>query len=71
MITLTASRFNSQVSIHKGSLIVDAKSMFDLMTLMAEKGTPLMIEAQGDDAADAIKALEQLFDSNFAPPSSA
>lgn len=64
-ISQIAARFSSEVAIHKGDLKVDAKSMFDLLTLMAEQGTPLVIEAHGEDAPEAVAAILRLFHSNF------
>lgn len=66
-LTLLAEKFACSVCIRKGDRQVDAKSMLDLMTLMAEFGTRLQLIADGPDAADAIKALGDLFDNNFRP----
>lgn len=66
-LTLLAERFTCAISIHKGDRQVDAKSMLDLMTLMAEHGTRLQLTADGPDAAEAILALGELFDTNFRP----
>ena len=66
-LTLLAEQFTCDISIRKGDRAVDAKSMFDLITLMAEFGTPLVLTAHGPDAAAAVKALGDLFDTNFTP----
>ena len=66
-VTLLAEQFACEISIHKGDRAVDAKSMLDLMTLMAEHGTPLVLTARGPDAEAAIQALGDLFDCNFRP----
>lgn len=66
-LTLLAEKFACDISIHKGDRKVDAKSMLDLMTLMAEHGTRLQLTAEGPDASDAIQALGELFDNNFRP----
>lgn len=66
-LTLLAEKFTCEISIHKGDRQVDAKSMLDLMTLMAEHGTLLILSAEGPDAQAAIQALGELFDSNFRP----
>ena len=50
------------------SRAVDAKSMYDLMTLMAEHGAQLVLIARGADATAAIQAIGDLFDCNFRPP---
>jgi phosphocarrier protein HPr len=66
-LTLLAEKFACSISIRKGDRLVDAKSMLDLMTLMAEHGTRLQLLADGPDAQEAILALGELFDNNFRP----
>lgn len=44
---------------------VDGKSIMQVMMLAATTGTRLDIVAEGDDAADACKALTELVDSGF------
>ena len=51
--------------IRKADREVDAKSMIDLLTLVAEHGTTLTLKADGDGAIEAIEALARLFESNF------
>ena len=65
-IAQSAGQFECDVSIHKEDLTVDAKSVLDLMTLNAEQGTTLILEARGDDANEAIQELVSLFESGFA-----
>ena len=57
--------FACQVRIRKGDRTVDAKSIFDLMSLNAGKGTQLVLEATGEDASEAVTALSELFESGF------
>lgn len=65
-IVQLAQRFASELTIRKGDRVVNGKSMLDLLTLAAEHGTVLQIEARGDDANDAIEAVVALFERNFA-----
>src|SRR6185436_11840467 len=44
---------------------VDAKSILDLMTLAAEPGVEITLEAQGDDAEAAVEALARYIDDGF------
>jgi phosphocarrier protein len=44
---------------------VDGKSIMHLMMLAATKGTDLLIEAHGDDAQNAVDALQALVKSGF------
>lgn len=65
MIAKMAQRYRSQVSITKGSLKIDAKSILSILTLVAECGTELRLEAQGPDAQDAVDGIAELFARNF------
>ena len=60
-----ASGFQAQVTIIKDNQVVDAKSMMDLLTLVAQNGTTLTLRARGDDAQAAVDALAQLVESGF------
>ncbi len=46
---------------------VDAKSIFDLLTLRAPLGTVLTIEAVGPNSDDLVQGLAALFERNFEP----
>jgi phosphocarrier protein HPr len=61
----TANGFDASIRVHKGDLIVDGKSIMQLMMLAATQGTELEISAEGEDADDAIQALIELVDRNF------
>jgi phosphocarrier protein HPr len=65
LIVKAANRFQSTVEIIKGHERVDAKSILAIFTLAALPGTELVIEADGPDAADAVKALCELFERGF------
>ncbi len=60
-----ANGFSSEIRIRKGSQVVDGKSIMQVMMLAATKGTTLTIEAEGDDAQDAAKALSALVERKF------
>jgi phosphotransferase system HPr (HPr) family protein len=64
-IVQLAQKFSSELSIRKGNRTVDGKSMLDLLTLAAEHGTVLILEAHGADAHDAVEAIAALFERNF------
>jgi phosphocarrier protein len=56
-----ASKFSCQVFvIGREEQRVDGKSMFGLMSLAAEQGTELTLEAEGPDSAAALDALAEL-----------
>ncbi|MBA3699762.1 MAG: HPr family phosphocarrier protein [Planctomycetes bacterium] len=64
-IATTASRFSSDIHIGKDEMVVDAKSVLELLMLAAECGTELVITAEGDDAKVAVAALVELVKGRF------
>ena len=60
-----ASTFKSVVRVRKGDTEVDGKSIMQMMMLAATKGTTLEVTAEGDDAAEALKALDRLIAAGF------
>ena len=64
-IATTAGRFASDIQITKDGLVVDAKSVLELLMLAAECGSELVITATGADAEDAVKAVAALVDGRF------
>jgi phosphocarrier protein HPr len=65
-IVKIARDFECTIHIRKEQSRVDAKSIFDLLTLNAPYGTRLVLEATGESAAEAVAQLAALFESNFA-----
>jgi phosphotransferase system HPr (HPr) family protein len=61
-IAAAAVRFQSSVTIALPDRQVNAKSILDLMTLGAPKGTELAVEVVGPDAMDALEAMTGVFD---------
>ena len=61
-----ANQFASSVKVHKGGEEpgeADGKSVMQMIILAATEGTPLRIEADGDDAEAAVDKLAELFES--------
>lgn len=56
-----AKRFTSTIRIHAGERAADARSIMQVLLLSASLGTPMLIEADGQDEADAVKALTEFF----------
>jgi len=61
----TANRFRCRVTVHKGNVKVNGKSIMDMMLLEAGQGTRLRIEADGEDAGPCLDALDQLMRDKF------
>jgi phosphocarrier protein len=55
-----ANAFQSDVRVCCEGIIANGKSILDLLSLAAECGTMLALEAQGCDAEDAVAALANL-----------
>lgn len=60
-----AQKFRSEISVCAGDERVNAKSILMLTSLAAEKGTLLVLRAEGDDAEAAVLALAALVRSGF------
>ncbi len=65
LLVKTASSFTAQVFIEKDSERVNGKSIMGVITLGATFNTPLKIIADGPDEAQAVDALERLFENRF------
>jgi len=61
----TASKFPCEITVIKAGNEVNGKSILSLLTLMAPKGTTLVVKAKGDRAEDAVAALAALIDDKF------
>ncbi len=61
----TASRFESTITVQKGKLKVNGKSIMGIMMLAAGPGSQLVLSAKGSDAERALEELEMLVNSNF------
>ena len=61
-----ANKFNSEIFVKtKNKEEVNGKSIIDLLTLGAKRGTELLITADGDDKEVALDALEGLVNDGF------
>ena len=60
-----ATRFAAEIKIYKDDYEVNAKSILGVMTLAAAHGTVLRFTADGDDAEQALSAIEKLFNAGF------
>ena len=55
-----ASGFACDIEVSNNDTCVDAKSIMQMTMLAATCGTKLKVKAQGPDAQEAIKALQEL-----------
>ncbi|HYB98218.1 MAG TPA: HPr family phosphocarrier protein [Candidatus Limnocylindrales bacterium] len=66
MVVRTVTPFQSTITIRTDSGSADARSVLDLLTLSANKGTKVTVAAEGPDADAAVAALGDLIMRNFA-----
>jgi phosphotransferase system HPr (HPr) family protein len=56
-----AQTFRASLCLKRGRKVANLRSILSLMTLCAAVGTPLEIEAAGDDEQEALGAVEHAF----------
>ena len=54
-----ANKFDSKITVAKDSQEVNGKSIMGILMLGAEKGSAVIVTADGDDAENALKELEE------------
>ncbi|WP_290652727.1 HPr family phosphocarrier protein [Aquisalimonas sp.] len=60
-----ANRFQAGILVHRDDKTVNGKSIMGMMMLAAGRGTTLTLEAEGEDACEALDALEALVNDRF------
>ncbi len=60
-----SGQFSCQVTISRGDMRVDGKSIMGVLLLAAPQGSALEVVAEGDDEEAAIAALAELVDAKF------
>jgi phosphotransferase system HPr (HPr) family protein len=65
MVVQLANKFQSEIKLEKEGVEVNAKSIMGVMMLAAEKGSFLLIKAEGEDEKEATEKLAELFESKF------
>ena len=65
LLAREARRWQSRIELVAASQRVDGKSILEVLTLAAEAGTRIVIEATGPDAREALEAIGGLFERNF------
>jgi phosphocarrier protein len=64
-LTQVAGGFTSEIWISRSGRRVNAKSIMGVMMLAAGQGTSVLVEANGDDAEDALTAIARLVAERF------
>jgi len=61
----TANKYSSDISVVYGETIGNAKSILTILTMGVNQNTEIKIVAEGDDAEEALTALETLVKNDF------
>jgi phosphotransferase system HPr (HPr) family protein len=61
----TAVKFKSNIIVEKDGKEINAKSIFGVLSLGAEKGSKIIINIEGEDEQEAMKALKELVHNSF------
>lgn len=64
-IVKCAGAFKSVIKLRYKSHLVNAKSLLGILMMAITKGTKVKIEAEGEDATEAVAALIALAENNF------
>lgn len=64
-IVNASSRYDSMVFIEKDGKKIDGKSILDILTLACPMGSRITVEADGLDADDVMRELEELVENKF------
>lgn len=60
-----ATTFKAQVNLIYQDLVVNAKSLLGILTLAASRGSRIRVEAEGEDALEAIETIIELARNKF------
>ena len=55
-----ASSYPFAISVEKGGKSADAKSIISIMSLAVQKGDEVILRAEGENAQEALDALEEI-----------
>lgn len=65
LLAREARKWRSRIELVADAQRVDGKSILEVLTLAAEAGTRLVVEATGPDAREALEAIGRLFERQF------
>jgi phosphocarrier protein NPr/phosphocarrier protein len=65
LLAREARKWQSRIELVSDAQRADGKSILEVLTLAAEAGTRLIVEATGPDAREALEAIGSLFERRF------
>jgi phosphocarrier protein HPr len=60
-----ATSFKSHIQLTHHNTTVNAKSILGILMLAAERGTKIIVDATGEDAEEAVRAILELAENKF------
>lgn len=58
-LVAVANQYGSRIFFEKDAKKINAKSIMGMMSLVLSSGSKVIIDAEGEDAAEAVAALEK------------
>lgn len=65
LLVKTASRFSSEIALHKEDVEVNGKSIMGILLLAAPKGSELVVVTDGADEEQAMQEIGKLIEDGF------
>ena len=65
LLVQTANKFSAQIKLVKDGQTADGRSIMGVLTLAATQGSKIQVEASGEDAEQALRAIEKLIEARF------
>jgi len=65
LLVKTTGKFSSQITIQKGNIKNDAKSIIGVMTIGAKKGDEITLTCEGTDELEASEAIQAFLTENL------
>lgn len=60
-----ANKYKAEITVRNGDAVANAKSILSILTLGADQGSTIVLNAEGEDASLALSALKSLVESSF------
>ena len=65
LMVQTAGRYKSKICLERDGRQVDGRSLLGILTLFCPKGSKIVVQAEGEDAREALADLERLVENKF------
>lgn len=65
LLVQTVNKFSAQITFSADGQSTDGRSILGVLTLGCPQGSTIQVEAQGEDAERAVRAIEKLIDAKF------